>query len=79
MHRNVDLGELSGNHISVHVPARKGRNGGIGRLRAWEFWGCEQDWRLVKGRKQGGDERNLGRVVKSSGLDSLLGLCFWPF
>ncbi|CAJ1382713.1 unnamed protein product [Effrenium voratum] len=24
MHRNVDLGELSGNHISVHVPARKG-------------------------------------------------------
>ena len=24
MYRNPDLGELSGNHISVHVPPRKG-------------------------------------------------------
>ena len=27
MYRNPDLGELSGNHISVHVPPRKGHAG----------------------------------------------------
>ena len=34
MYRNPDLGELSGNHISVHVPPRKG-----GPVVEEEIWG----------------------------------------